>query len=206
ASDKGAQAERRRWGRAGARGGSAARRARRWFLPPAGPRSRPVRAGQAGRGGTTRARARAGGQARVERRPVRAVSHGARGDRPLRARTEPLPGRRGVPAEGGSRRAPRPPLRGGRRRRRSDALVDGLSQAVLDPGDEIVCGWPSFPSYVIDAKKLGVSPTTVLLRDHRYDLEAMLEAITPRTKLVYVCHPNNPTGTMNTRSELDAYF
>ena len=88
----------------------------------------------------------------------------------------------------------------------SDGLVDGLSQAVLDPGDEIVCGWPSFPSYVIDAKKLGVSPTTVLLRDHRYDLEAMLEAITPRTKLVYVCHPNNPTGTMNTRSELDAYF
>ena len=36
------------------------------------------------------------------------------------------------------------------------------------------------------------------LRDDRYDLEAMLEAITPRTKLVYLCHPNNPTGTMNT--------
>src|SRR6266566_1294537 len=38
------------------------------------------------------------------------------------------------------------------------------------------------------------------------DLEAMVGAITPRTKLVYVCHPNNPTGTMNTRAELDAYF
>jgi histidinol-phosphate aminotransferase len=88
----------------------------------------------------------------------------------------------------------------------SDGLVDGLSQAVLDPGDEIVCGWPSFPSYVIDAKKLGVTPTTVPLKDQHYDLEAMLEAITPRTKLVYVCHPNNPTGTMNTRAELDAYF
>jgi histidinol-phosphate aminotransferase len=34
----------------------------------------------------------------------------------------------------------------------------------------------------------------------------MLEAITPQTKLVYVCHPNNPTGTMNPRAELDAYF
>ena len=88
----------------------------------------------------------------------------------------------------------------------SDGLVDGLSQAVLDPGDEIVCGWPSFPSYVIDAKKLGATPRTVPLKDERYDLEAMLEAITPRTKLVYVCHPNNPTGTMNTRAELDAYF
>jgi histidinol-phosphate aminotransferase len=88
----------------------------------------------------------------------------------------------------------------------SDGLVDGLSQAVLDPGDEIVCGWPSFPSYVIDAKKLGATPTTVPLKDERYDLEAMLETITPRTKLVYICHPNNPTGTMNTRAELDAYF
>ena len=34
----------------------------------------------------------------------------------------------------------------------------------------------------------------------------MLEAVTPRTKLVYVCHPNNPTGTMNTKAELDAFF
>jgi len=88
----------------------------------------------------------------------------------------------------------------------SDGLVDGLSQIALDPGDEIVCGWPSFPSYAIDARKLGAVPKTIPLRDDRYDLEAMLDAITPRTKLVYVCHPNNPTGTMNTRAELDAYF
>jgi histidinol-phosphate aminotransferase len=88
----------------------------------------------------------------------------------------------------------------------SDGLVDGLSQIALDPGDGIVCGWPSFPSYAIDARKLGAVPKTIPLRDDRYDLEAMLDAITPRTKLVYVCHPNNPTGTMNTRAELDAYF
>ena len=88
----------------------------------------------------------------------------------------------------------------------SDGLVDGLSQIALDPGDGIVCGWPSFPSYAIDARKLGAVPKTIPLRDDRYDLEAMLDAITGRTKLVYVCHPNNPTGTMNTRAELDAYF
>ena len=88
----------------------------------------------------------------------------------------------------------------------SDGLVDGLSQIALDPGDGIVCGWPSFPSYAIDARKLGAVPRTIPLRDDRYDLEAMLDAITSRTKLVYVCHPNNPTGTMNTRAELDAYF
>ncbi|MGZ4441486.1 MAG: histidinol-phosphate transaminase [Gaiellaceae bacterium] len=88
----------------------------------------------------------------------------------------------------------------------SDGLVDCLSLASLDHGDEIVCGWPSFPSYVIDARKLGAVPRLVPLRDERYDLEAMLAAIGPRTKLVYVCLPNNPTGTTNSREELDAYF
>ncbi len=88
----------------------------------------------------------------------------------------------------------------------SDGLVDCLSQAALEPGDEVVCGWPSFPSYVIDARKVGAVPVTVPLRGGRYDLEAMLAAVTLRTKIVYVCLPNNPTGTTNTREELDAYF
>jgi histidinol-phosphate aminotransferase len=88
----------------------------------------------------------------------------------------------------------------------ADGIVDSLSQAALDPGDEIVCGWPSFPSYVIDAAKMGANPVKVPLRDDRYDLEAILGAIGPRTKLVYVCHPNNPTGTTNTRDELDAFL
>jgi histidinol-phosphate aminotransferase len=88
----------------------------------------------------------------------------------------------------------------------ADGLIDGISQAVLDPGDSIVSGWPSFPSYVIYALKLGAEPVRVPLRDDRYDLDALLGAITPRTKLVYICHPNNPTGTMNSRMELDSYF
>jgi histidinol-phosphate aminotransferase len=88
----------------------------------------------------------------------------------------------------------------------SDGVVDYLSQLALDPGDEIVCGWPSFPSYVIDAVKLGAVARQIPLRNHRYDLDAMLDAVGPKTKLVYVCHPNNPTGTMNTRTELEDFF
>lgn len=88
----------------------------------------------------------------------------------------------------------------------ADGLIDGISQAVLNEGDRIVCGWPSFPSYAIYARKLGAEPVQVPLRDDRYDLDALLDAVTKRTKLVYVCHPNNPTGTMNPRAELDAYF
>src|SRR5918992_1965197 len=88
----------------------------------------------------------------------------------------------------------------------ADAVIMYLSLAVLDPGDEIVCGWPSFPSYVLDAIKLGAKPVTVELTEHRYDVERILEAVTPRTKIVYLCNPNNPTGTMIGRDEVDAYF
>jgi histidinol-phosphate aminotransferase len=88
----------------------------------------------------------------------------------------------------------------------ADGVIDCLTQATLDPGDELVCGWPSFPSYVIYAKRLAAVPQVVPLRDHRYDLEALLDGIGPRTKVVCISHPNNPTGTMNGRAELDDYF
>jgi len=87
----------------------------------------------------------------------------------------------------------------------ADGVIDLLSQATLEEGDEIVCGWPSFPSYVLDALKAGAVPRKVPLRDHTYDLEAMLAEVGPRTKLVYVCHPNNPTGTANGGEELLAF-
>ena len=59
---------------------------------------------------------------------------------------------------------------------------------------------------MIDARKVGAVPRTVPLRDGRYDLHALLEAIGPRTKIAYLCLPNNPTGTTNTRAELDAFL
>jgi len=88
----------------------------------------------------------------------------------------------------------------------ADAIIGHLSVATLDPEDEIVTAWPSFISYVLDALKLGASPRTMPLVDDHYDLDALLAAIGPRTKLVYVATPNNPTGTMTTRAQLDAYF
>jgi histidinol-phosphate aminotransferase len=88
----------------------------------------------------------------------------------------------------------------------ADAVVGYVSQSLVDPGDEVVTGWPSFPSYVLDPLKLGGVPVRVPLEDERIDLEALLAAITPRTKLVFIAAPNNPTGTTNSRAELDAYF
>jgi histidinol-phosphate aminotransferase len=88
----------------------------------------------------------------------------------------------------------------------SDAVVGYLAYATLDPGDEVVTGWPSFASYVIDPAKLGGVVIRVPLEDERIDLQAVLGAITPRTKLVFIAAPNNPTGTTNSRAELDSYF
>jgi histidinol-phosphate aminotransferase len=88
----------------------------------------------------------------------------------------------------------------------ADALVGCLSTAYLDPGDEAVMGWPSFISYRLDAIKQAATPVTVPLRDGAYDLEAMAERIGPRTKLVYVCNPNNPTGGMVGRERMRAFL
>jgi histidinol-phosphate aminotransferase len=88
----------------------------------------------------------------------------------------------------------------------ADGIIDLLAQSTLEPGDQVVCGWPSFPSYVLTAAKLGAEPRRVPLREHTYDLEGLLAAVGPRTKLVYVCHPNNPTGTANGREELLSFF
>ena len=88
----------------------------------------------------------------------------------------------------------------------ADGLIGYLSLALLEPEDEVVFGWPSFASYMLDTLKLGATPKPVPLSDNRYDLEAMLAQVGPRTKIVYVCNPNNPTGTMTSREELDAYF
>ena len=82
-----------------------------------------------------------------------------------------------------------------------------LSQAVLDPGRRDRLRLAVVPELRDLRRQAGRDGRrTVPLRDHRYDLDALADAVAPRTKLVYVCHPNNPTGTMNTRAELDAFF
>ncbi|MEZ5099254.1 MAG: histidinol-phosphate transaminase [Thermoleophilia bacterium] len=88
----------------------------------------------------------------------------------------------------------------------ADGVISYLSLVALDPGDEVVCGWPSFPSYVISALKMGAIVRQVPLVDHRYDVDGLLAAITERTKIVYLCNPNNPTGTMVARAEVERYF
>jgi histidinol-phosphate aminotransferase len=87
----------------------------------------------------------------------------------------------------------------------ADAIVGYLSAAYLDPGDEALMCWPSFVSYHLDAIKMGARPVHAPLASGAYDLDALADRMTDRTRLVYVCNPNNPTGSMVGRPALEAF-
>lgn len=87
----------------------------------------------------------------------------------------------------------------------SNEIIELLGHAFLEPGDEVVMATPAFVVYKLVTLLFGAKAIEVPLRDWRHDLARMRDAITPRTKLVYVCSPNNPTGTANTESELLAF-
>jgi histidinol-phosphate aminotransferase len=79
--------------------------------------------------------------------------------------------------------------------------------ATVGPGDEVVYAWRSFEMYPILAQVTGSTAVEVpLTPDARHDLEAMAAAVTPRTRLVVVCSPNNPTGAAVRRDELERFL
>ena len=89
----------------------------------------------------------------------------------------------------------------------SVALCEQLVQATCGPADEVVFAWRSFEAYPIITQVVGAGRRMVPLRgDHTHDLPAMLAAITPQTRLIFVCNPNNPTGTAVPRDELVAFL
>lgn len=87
----------------------------------------------------------------------------------------------------------------------SNEIIELLGHAFVGPGDEVVMGAPAFVVYKLVTLLFGAKAVEVPLKDWRHDLAAIRAAITPRTKLVYVCTPNNPTGTANTEAEVVAF-
>ncbi|HHX27791.1 MAG: histidinol-phosphate transaminase [Bacillota bacterium] len=84
----------------------------------------------------------------------------------------------------------------------SDEVIMLLGQAFVRPGDEVVMGAQTFPVYKTSTLLMGGKPVEVPLKDGFLDLEAMASAIGPRTKLLFLCNPNNPTGTMTRKAEV----
>src|SRR5215813_6791119 len=77
----------------------------------------------------------------------------------------------------------------------SVGLLKQLVETVSDPGAEVIYAWRSFEAYPQMADLAGATSVRVPLNDERHDLEAMAKAITPETRMILVCNPNNPTGT-----------
>lgn len=78
----------------------------------------------------------------------------------------------------------------------SDELLKLIAEAFLEPDDEVIIPKPTFSEYEFSARVMGAKCVTVPLKNYVIDLSATLEAITPRTKIIYICNPNNPTGTI----------
>ncbi|TDD90304.1 histidinol-phosphate transaminase [Saccharopolyspora karakumensis] len=89
----------------------------------------------------------------------------------------------------------------------SVALCEQLVQATCTAEDEVIFPWRSFEAYPIITQVVGAKQVKVSLTgEHALDLEAMLAAITPATRLMFVCTPNNPTGTLLREAELNAFL
>lgn len=88
----------------------------------------------------------------------------------------------------------------------SVGLLQQLCLTYIDPGDEVVYPWPSFEAYPINVKMMGGVPVTVDLVDHGFDLDAVAAAVTPKTKVVMLATPNNPTGTAISTADIGAFL
>ena len=78
----------------------------------------------------------------------------------------------------------------------SVSLCQQLIQITATVGDEVLFAWRSFEIYPLQVRTAGATPIQVPLTEHTHDLDAMLAAITDRTRLIFVCNPNNPTSTV----------
>jgi histidinol-phosphate aminotransferase len=88
----------------------------------------------------------------------------------------------------------------------SVGVAQQLLEAVGEPGAEVIYAWRSFEAYPTLADLAATESVRVPLRDETYDLAAMAAAITPRTRLIFVCNPNNPTGTVVHAAELREFL
>ncbi|QGP92400.1 Histidinol-phosphate aminotransferase [Neomoorella glycerini] len=88
----------------------------------------------------------------------------------------------------------------------TDEILKMLAEAYVNPGDEIVVADPTFSEYEFAAQVMAGRAIKVPCRSFRHDLKAMAASLTPRTRLVFVCNPNNPTGTIVGQVTLDSFL
>jgi histidinol-phosphate aminotransferase len=88
----------------------------------------------------------------------------------------------------------------------SNELIVFLGHVFLEPGTNLIMGAEAFAVYFLVSALYQSACVRVPMPQHMHDLDAMLAAITPETRLVAVCNPNNPTGTMLSPAAIDAFI
>lgn len=88
----------------------------------------------------------------------------------------------------------------------SNEIIELLIRTFILPGDEAIMARPSFSVYRLIVAAGHGKPVEVPLRDGKHDLPAMAKAVTPKTKLVFICNPNNPTGTIVGKREVERFL
>lgn len=89
----------------------------------------------------------------------------------------------------------------------SDQILEIIAQTYINPGDTTITCWPSFSRYeavtrIMDGKMIKVP----LTQDYRFDLNGILNSISETTRIIWICNPNNPTGTIITAEEQKAFL
>ena len=88
----------------------------------------------------------------------------------------------------------------------SNEVLQIIADAFINPDDEVLYAEQSFVVYTLATKVVGATAVTVPLKDFAYDLDAMAEKITDKTKVIFISNPNNPTGTMITADHADRFM
>ncbi|MCM3766894.1 histidinol-phosphate transaminase [Neobacillus niacini] len=89
----------------------------------------------------------------------------------------------------------------------ADNVITLIGTAYINPGDEVIYCTPTFPAYRTITLLMGGTPIEVPLQyDYTYDLDKILEVITEKTKLIFICNPNNPTGTILKEGKLKSFL
>ncbi|MGL4773165.1 MAG: histidinol-phosphate transaminase [Clostridium sp.] len=84
----------------------------------------------------------------------------------------------------------------------SDSLINVICATILEPGDETIMADLTFPRYESNTLLMGATPVKIKMKDNKLDIKAMVDAITEKTKIIWFCNPNNPTGSIFTEQEL----
>jgi histidinol-phosphate aminotransferase len=88
----------------------------------------------------------------------------------------------------------------------SDDIISMLARAFLQPGDESIIPRPSFLMYEIMVRSAGATPVFVPLKSLAIDLQGILNALSGKTRMIFLCNPNNPTGTIITSQEFKHFL